>query len=158
MRKQAITSASVDPDLCCHMASLGLTELTHWGPDKMDAISQTTCSSAFSWMKMFEFRLKFHWRLLLRAWRRPGNKPLSEPRMESLLTHICVTWPQWVKDNGLEPVWHQGDIWIQRCHLASVGRHCPLKIRQSHDPLIFIMGISIPGKTIFVLKSDPGHY
>ena len=33
--------------------------LTHWGRDKMDAISQTT-STAFSWMKMFEFRLKFH--------------------------------------------------------------------------------------------------
>ena len=30
------------------------------------------------------------------AWRRPGDKPLSEPRMESLLTHICVTRPQWV--------------------------------------------------------------
>ena len=31
------------------------------------------------------------------AWRRPGDKPLSEPVMVSLLTHICVTWPQWVK-------------------------------------------------------------
>ena len=31
------------------------------------------------------------------AWRRPGDKPLSEPMMVSLLTHICVTWPQWVK-------------------------------------------------------------
>ena len=30
------------------------------------------------------------------AWRRPGDKPLSEPMMVSLLTHICVTWPQWV--------------------------------------------------------------
>ena len=30
------------------------------------------------------------------AWRRPGDKPLSEPRMEGLLTHICVTRPQWV--------------------------------------------------------------
>ena len=30
------------------------------------------------------------------AWRRPGDKPLSEPTMESLLTHICVTRPQWV--------------------------------------------------------------
>ena len=36
---------------------------THWGRDKMDAISQTTFSSAFSWMKIFEFRLKFHWSL-----------------------------------------------------------------------------------------------
>ena len=30
------------------------------------------------------------------AWRWPGNKPLSEPMMVSLLTHICVTRPQWV--------------------------------------------------------------
>ena len=30
------------------------------------------------------------------AWRRPGDKPLSEPMMVSLLTHICVTRPQWV--------------------------------------------------------------
>ena len=30
------------------------------------------------------------------AWRRPGDKPLSEPIMVSLLTHICVTRPQWV--------------------------------------------------------------
>ena len=27
------------------------------------------------------------------AWRRPGNKPLSEPMMVSLLTHIWVTQP-----------------------------------------------------------------
>ena len=30
------------------------------------------------------------------AWRRTGDKPLSEPMMVSLLTHICVTRPQWV--------------------------------------------------------------
>ena len=30
------------------------------------------------------------------AWRRPCDKPLSEPMMVSLLTHICVTRPQWV--------------------------------------------------------------
>ena len=40
------------------------------------------------------------------AWRRPGDKPLSEPMMVILLTHICVTRPQWVNrhiigsDNG----------------------------------------------------------
>ena len=32
------------------------------------------------------------------AWRRPGDKPLSEPMMVSSLTHICVTRPQWVND------------------------------------------------------------
>ena len=30
------------------------------------------------------------------AWRRPGDNPLSEPMMVILLTHICVTRPQWV--------------------------------------------------------------
>ena len=31
------------------------------------------------------------------AWRRQGDKQLSEPMMIRLLTHICVTRPQWVK-------------------------------------------------------------
>ena len=39
--------------------------LTHWSRDKMAAISQTMSSNAFSWMKMYEFRLIFHWRLFL---------------------------------------------------------------------------------------------
>ena len=32
------------------------------------------------------------------AWRRPGDKPISEPMMVSLSTHTCVTRPQWVKE------------------------------------------------------------
>ena len=31
------------------------------------------------------------------AWRRLGDKPLSEPIVLNLLTHICVTRPQWVE-------------------------------------------------------------
>ena len=31
------------------------------------------------------------------AWRRPGDKPLSEPMLVFVPTHICVTRPQWVK-------------------------------------------------------------
>ena len=34
------------------------------------------------------------------AWRRPGDKPLSEPMMVSLPTHICVTRPQRVKNTN----------------------------------------------------------
>ena len=30
------------------------------------------------------------------AWRSSGDKPLSEPMMVSLPTHICITRPQWV--------------------------------------------------------------
>ena len=42
-------------------------KLTHWGQDKMAAISQTPHSNAFSWMKMVEFLLKFRWSLFLRV-------------------------------------------------------------------------------------------
>ena len=39
------------------------------------------------------------------AWRRPGDKPLSEPMMVSLPTHICVSRPQWV--NTLRWLFHE---------------------------------------------------
>ena len=75
----------------------------------MDAISQTTSSSAFSWIEI----LNCDWNFIkvfvpkgrinniqalvqIMAWRRSGDKPLSEPMMVRLLTHICVTRPQWV--------------------------------------------------------------
>ena len=35
--------------------------LRHWGRGKMDAISQTPFWNVFSWMKMYQFCLKFHW-------------------------------------------------------------------------------------------------
>ena len=64
--------------------------LTHLGRDKMAAISQTTFSSAFSWMKMFKFRLEFHWRLFLRI-------QIKKSSIDS--------------DNGLEPTRRQAIIW-----------------------------------------------
>ena len=42
------------------------------------------------------------------AWRRPGDKPLSEPMMVSLLTHICVTRPiAWhiTRYGAINPTW-----------------------------------------------------
>ena len=42
------------------------------------------------------------------AWRRSGDKPLSEPMM-SLRTHICVTRPQWVNSKmGWLYITHHG--------------------------------------------------
>ena len=38
------------------------------------------------------------------AWRRPSDKPLSELMMVNLLTHICVTRPQWVKGISLNHI------------------------------------------------------
>ena len=46
---------------------LSCSDLTHWGRDQIDAISQTIFSNAFSWMKVFKFRLRFHWSLFLRV-------------------------------------------------------------------------------------------
>ena len=79
-------------------------------PMSNDTITMKRQFYGFSWMKMYEFRLKFHWSLFLgnlmnnipaltqiMAWRRPGDKPLSEPMMLRILTHICVTRPHWVK-------------------------------------------------------------
>ena len=39
------------------------------------------------------------------AWRRPGAKPLSQLMMVSLMTHICVTRPQWVIQNNVYTVY-----------------------------------------------------
>ena len=64
-RRQAIIWANDDPVQRRIYASLGLNELTHRGRDKMDIIFQTTFSSEFSWMKMYEFRWRFHWNLFL---------------------------------------------------------------------------------------------
>ena len=37
------------------------------------------------------------------AWRRPGDKPLSEAMMVNLPTHICDSRPQWVKSSPSHP-------------------------------------------------------
>ena len=39
------------------------------------------------------------------AWHRWGDKPLSEPMMVRLLTHICVTRPQWVNWTTRKKPW-----------------------------------------------------
>ena len=85
-------------------------QLAYWSWDKMAAISQTMFANAFFWMKMQEFRLKFHGSLILKVqltilqhlfgkWRlrRPGDKPLSASIMVKSPAHICVTLLQWVK-------------------------------------------------------------
>ena len=55
------------------------------------------------------------------AWRRPGDKPLSEPMIVCLPTHICVTRPQWVKS------W----TWWG-CHMSQT-RLLAMKTSQRHE-------------------------
>ena len=95
---QAITWANVDPDLCHHMASWGHDELTHWGRDKMAAISQTTLSNAFPWKKIYEPRMRIHWSLFLKFelttsqhWQRSRlRRPISKIHM--ILLMDAKTW------------------------------------------------------------------
>ena len=183
-------------------------QLTHWGRDEMNNISQTTFSNAFSSVKRFEFRLKFHWRLVLRepiilyvqanpewydcrasvntlwptryeqhfaddifkriflnenvwisieislmfvpkgpinnipalvqimAWRRSGDKPLSEPMMVSLPTHIWVTRPQWANlgpGNSLVPF---GNKPLPEPVLTSISDRCSLLLARKGSVMV----------------------
>ena len=83
--------------------------LTHLPLDKMAAfLGRRQFPMHFLKLKWYEFRLKVHWKVFKgpisnipaliqkMAWRRSGDKPLSEPMLVCLLTNICVTWPLWV--------------------------------------------------------------
>ena len=74
----------------------GRHPLTYWGRDKMDAISQTIYSSAFFMDENIWIPIKISLKFVpegpvnnipalvqIMAWRRPGDKPLSEPMMVS---------------------------------------------------------------------------
>ena len=67
------------------------------------------------------------------AWRRPGDKPLSEPMMVNLPTHICVTRPQWV--NGV-PGNIQGNL--DKCVTDSmmIGINRGVMNGSTHWPLV----------------------
>ena len=84
--------------------------LTHWGRDKTVSTLQPTFSIHFLEWKWMNF--EFQWGLFLKgrinnipalfqttAWRQPGDKPLSEPMMFRLPTHIGVTRSLWVDKN-----------------------------------------------------------
>ena len=73
-------------------SALGLTiyKLTDWGRDKMADIFQTTFSNAFSLLKMWQFRLRFHWSVF--------------PRVKLTIFHIG-------SDDGLVPSRRQAIIW-----------------------------------------------
>ena len=51
------------------------------------------------------------------TWRRPGDKPLSEPMMAILLTHRCVTRPQRINMSAIftiSHIWQYHGICIRR--------------------------------------------
>ena len=57
------------------------------------------------------------------AWRRPGDKPLSEPMMIKLLTHIYVTRSQWVKQNWAQTEYEFGPLQWRHDKNDGVSNH-----------------------------------
>ena len=95
---------------CQHLYAfpLGYYQLANWGRVMHICVSNLTItgSNAFSWTKMYKFPLIFHCSFVpkcpinsnpalvqIMAWRRPGDKPLSEPMMISLLTYMRHSAP-----------------------------------------------------------------
>ena len=93
-----------------HGVQPGNITLTHWGRDKNGRhfpgdIFKCIFLNENIWISI-KISLKFVYQgpiknisalVQIMAWRRPGGKPISEPMMVNLPTHICVTRPQWVK-------------------------------------------------------------
>ena len=76
------------------LTSVNEVWLTYHRPAKMAAVSQSAFSSEFSWMKNLVFWFEFHWIYVPKgptdnnpalvytmAWRRIGDRPLSEPML-----------------------------------------------------------------------------
>ena len=83
--------------------------LTHWGRDKWTPFRRRQFQMHFLneniWISI-TISMKFvpmgpinniPTMVQIMAGRRPGDKPLSEPMVVSLPSHICVARPQWVK-------------------------------------------------------------
>ena len=88
--------------------------------------------------------------VLIIAWRRPGNKPLSEPMAVRLPSHICVPWPQWVnlKSRQLICLLHsfqlanRFEIYVQKFHRTSQEQSMENREYKRIDFKIIRRGIS----------------
>ena len=98
--------------LCCRtsFACLSDQHLTHWGRDKWLPIGRRHFRCIFLERNCLRMSIKISLKFVpkglisnfpalveIMAWRRPGDKPLSEPMVVRLSRCMCVTRPQWVK-------------------------------------------------------------
>ena len=71
------------------------------------------------------------------AWRQSGDKPLSEPMMVSLLTHICIPRPQWVKYFLQNTKYFHLQPPLQNPAVA-ISYYTPFNIHFSWSPKVYI--------------------
>ena len=78
------------------------------------------------------------------AWRRPGDKPLSEPMMVRLPTHICVARPQWVNMRFRRRHTFRDDSWTITRVILHCQYFCLLKARSSAAMTCSYLSRNIP--------------
>ena len=89
------------------------------------------------------------------AWRRPGDKPLSEPMIFNLLTHICVTRHQWV--NASPP----NAAYMRQCIgsvLIQIMACCLFGARPLPDPVLVYYHLDSLELISVKLKSEFYHF
>ena len=103
------------------------------------------------------------------AWRRPGNKPLSEPIMVRSLMNLCITRPQWVNDailtlfKVLPPFMYAIVIkYISHLHGLSYLNNTSY-LRQCHDTYHDNRLVTIPclvyyADTVYFKKVEPVYW
>ena len=84
------------------------------------------------------------------AWRRSGDKPLSESMTVCLLTHICVTRPQWVNSS-------QGSSspWTHHYRMAQTAQHW--YIQPGNNTLFILQEVMLSLRGIFLSWTVTGH-
>ena len=100
-----------------------------WGHQQVQFWTMTMCSFLEFFQKSTILTVNNIPALVqIMAWHRPGDKPLSEPMMVRLPTHICVTRPQWVKMGISLKTTESWD-----CHIFILG--FPILVRQSYTDM-----------------------
>ena len=123
----------------CRQHSAHKHPTTHWCRDKMAAIMQTTFWIGFSWMKIYIYFFRkdpinyMPALVQIMTSLRPGDKPLSEPKMISVPTLICVTRYQWV--NGLIEL----VLRVFRHDISGDSRILAFKIKETLSRVIWII-------------------
>ena len=92
------------------------------------------------------------------AWRRPGDKPLSQPMMVRLPTHICVTQPQWVNTLRPRQDGHHFANNVFKCIFLNENVWILLKISLEFVPKVPINNIPALAKIMACADQVTSHY
>ena len=82
------------PSSLMQYVALGGDALTHWGLNNSAAIFQTIFSNRFSWMKMYQFQMIFHWSLFPRVQYTSigSDNGLAPTRRQATSHHLNQWW------------------------------------------------------------------